>query len=66
MDDLIRNEPKGYYFESYSEVDSHISMIDDYHRTMAYKRAIEMNPHLFQVRILLLHLLIPKECIIRL
>jgi len=35
MDDLICKEPKGYYFESYSEVGSHISMIEDYNRTIA-------------------------------
>lgn len=53
MDSLhsrVLHERRGYYFESYSELDSHETMISDYSRTLAYQQAIEMNSHLFEVR----------------
>ena len=46
----VLKEKRGYYFEAYSETYVHEGMLRDRIRTMAYKRAIEMNKHLFKVR----------------
>lgn len=48
----VLNEERGYYFEAYSSIKSHEIMLKDTVRTMAYKRAIENNKHLFKVGIL--------------
>ncbi len=45
----VLNEARGYYFEAYSSLESHEVMIKDSIRTMAYKRAVELNKHLFKV-----------------
>lgn len=49
----VLKEPRGYYSEAYSEIYVHEGMLRDRVRTMAYKRAIEMNKHLFKVSNLL-------------
>lgn len=42
-------EQEGYYYEAYSELMVHEGMLKDNSRTLAYKRAIEMNKHLIKV-----------------
>lgn len=49
----VLKEKRGYYFEAYSEVYVHEGMLRDRVRTMAYKRAIEMNKHLFKDKIVM-------------
>lgn len=44
---------KDYYFDSYSHYAIHEEMLKDEVRTLTYRKAIEMNPHLFQNKVVM-------------